>query len=118
MKLIGNILWFILGGVILGLLWLFLGVLLCISVIGIPFGLQCFKVAKLSFAPFGKKVDLNPSKHIIANVIWALLCGWVLALVYLTAGILCCITIFGIPNGIFAFKLMKLAFCPFGAKVK
>ncbi|MBE6592941.1 MAG: YccF domain-containing protein [Ruminococcaceae bacterium] len=118
MKLIGNILWFIFGGLFLGLLWLLIGALLCITIIGIPFGLQCFKVAKLSFAPFGKKVDLNPSKHIISNVIWAILCGWELALIYLVSGIICCITIFGIPNGILSFKLMKLAFCPFGAKVK
>ena len=118
MKLIGNIIWFIFGGFILGLLWLLLGALLCISIIGIPFGMQCFKAAKLSFAPFGKKVKLHPAEHIITNIIWAILIGWELALVYLISGAVCCITIVGIPNGIVAFKMMKLAFCPFGAKVK
>ena len=118
MRLIGNIIWFIFGGLISGLLLLLLGALLCVTIIGIPLGVQCFKVAVLSFAPFGKKVDLNPSKHIIANVLWAVLLGWELALCYLFAGIACCITIIGIPNGIVAFKLMKLAFLPFGAQIK
>jgi uncharacterized membrane protein YccF (DUF307 family) len=118
MRLIGNIIWFIFGGLISGLLWLLLGALLCVTIIGIPLGIQCFKVATLSFAPFGKKVDLNPGKHMISNVIWAVLLGWELALYYLFAGIACCITIIGIPNGIVAFKLMKLAFLPFGAEIK
>ena len=118
MKLISNIIWFIFGGFILGLLWFVLGILLCVSIIGIPFGVQCFKAAKLSFAPFGKRVVLHPTEHIITNVIWAVLIGWVLALVYIFSAILCCISIVGIPNGILAFKMMKLALCPFGAKVK
>lgn len=118
MRLIGNIIWFIFGGLISGLMWLLLGALLCVTIIGIPLGVQCFKVASLSFAPFGKKVDLNPAKHIISNVIWAVLVGWELALYYLFAGIACCITIIGIPNGIVAFKMMKLAFLPFGAEIK
>ena len=118
MRLIGNIIWFIFGGLVSGIMWILLGLLLCITIIGIPLRLQCFKVAKLSFAPFGKKVDVNPSKHIISNVIWAVLVGWELALYYLFAGIFCCITIIGIPNGIVAFKMMKLAFLPFGAEIK
>ncbi len=117
MKTIGNIIWFIFGGFVTGLLWVALGVLLCISIIGIPFGIQCFKIARLSFAPFGKRPELNANKHLIANIIWGFLCGWELALVYLFAGIICCITIIGIPNGIIAFKMMKLAFMPFGAKI-
>ncbi len=117
MKTIGNIIWFIFGGFVTGLLWAAIGALLCISIIGIPFGIQCFKVARLSFAPFGKYPELNPNKHFIANIIWGLLCGWELAIFYLVAGILCCITIIGIPNGIVSFKMMKLAFMPFGAKI-
>ncbi len=118
MKLIGNIIWFIFGGWILGLLWSLLGLILCISIIGIPFGTQCFKAAKLSFAPYGKKVKLHPQKHLIMNVIWAILVGWELFVIYLVAGIVCCATIVGISNSMFAFKMMKLALCPFGAKVK
>ena len=118
MKLIGNIIWFIFGGFILGLLWLLLGALLCISIIGIPFGMQCFKAAKLSFWPFGKQVDLNFGEHPIANILWAIFGGWEFAIAYLVLGILNCITIIGIPCGIQCFKFMKLAIFPFGATVK
>ena len=117
MKLIANILWLILGGLITALIWGILGILLCISIIGIPFGIQCFKLARLSLAPFGKNIDLNPNKHIIANIIWGILCGWELALLYLIAAVFCCITIVGIPNAFIAFKMMKLSFMPFGARI-
>ncbi|MBQ9151535.1 MAG: YccF domain-containing protein [Clostridia bacterium] len=117
MRLIGNILWFILGGIWLGLSWALLGLLLCITIIGIPLGTQCFKAAKLTFAPFGKQVNLHFEKHPIANVIWAILIGWEMALGYLVSGLICCVTIIGIPMGLQAFKLMKLALLPFGATV-
>ncbi len=118
MRLIGNILWFIFGGLILALLWLFLGLVLCITVIGIPFGLQCFKVARLVIAPFGKRIVTNFDKHPVANLLWALLLGWELAIGFLIAGLLNCITIIGIPMGLQSFKLMKLAFLPFGATIQ
>ena len=92
MKLIANIIWFIFGGLWLGLGWGLLGILLCITIIGIPFGKQCFKAAKLSFAPFGKKVNLQYDKHPVANVIWAILFGWELAIGYLISGVICCNT--------------------------
>lgn len=117
-KLIANILWVILGGIWTSLAWAILGVLLCITVVGIPFGLQCFKAARLTFFPFGKKVALNFSKHPIANTLWAIFLGWEIALSYLTFGVLNCITIIGIPSGIQCFKLMKLAFFPFGATIQ
>ena len=118
MKLIGNIIWFVFGGLILGLLWTVLGVLLCITIVGIPFGTQCFKVAKLSFAPLGRSVKLHPTKHLICNIIWAALVGWWLVLFYLVGAIFCFISIVGFTNGVLALKLMKLSFMPFGAKIK
>ncbi len=117
MRIIGNILWFIFGGLFLGLGWALLGALLCITVIGIPFGLQCFKAAKLTFAPFGKDVCIHFNEHPIANILWAVFMGWEMALGYLCSGVVCCITIIGIPFGLQAFKLMKLAFLPFGATI-
>lgn len=117
MKTVANVIWMLLGGFWLTLLWGLCGILLCITVIGIPFGLQCFKVARLSFFPFGKKVDLNVGAHPIANVIWAVLGGWEMAIVCLVLGVINCITILGIPNGIRCFKIMKLFFFPFGAKI-
>ena len=118
MKLIANIIWFIFGGLWLGLAWAVLGALLCITIIGIPFGVQCFKAAALSFAPFGKRVEVHYDKHPVANILWAIFAGWGLALIYLISGAICCITIVGIPMGLQSFKLMKLAFLPFGAEVK
>ena len=117
MRFLGNIFWFIFGGIWLGLSWLLLGLLLCVTVIGIPFGLQCFKAAKLTFAPFGKQVRVEFNEHPIANLIWAVLIGWEIALGYLFSGLICCVTVIGIPFGLQAFKMMKLAFLPFGADI-
>lgn len=117
-KIISNILWILLGGIWLALLWAISGIILCVTIVGIPFGVQCFKAAKLSFSPYGKKVNLNFHAHPIANVIWAILGGWEMALAHLVIGIINCITIIGISRGIQCFKIMKLAFFPFGAKVK
>ena len=116
-RFISNVIWIILGGLWLALMWLALGVVLCITVIGIPFGLQCFKAARLSFAPFGKKVVLYFSKHPIANILWAIFAGWEMALAYLVFGILNCATVIGIPSGLQCFKFMKLALFPFGSSV-
>ena len=118
MKTIANIIWFLLGGIWLGFFWLVLGLILCITIIGIPLGKQCFKAAKLTVMPFGKKVKTHFEKHPIANVIWALLVGWEMACGYLIAGAICCVTIIAIPIGLQAFKMTKLALLPFGAKVK
>ena len=116
-KTLANIIWFLFGGLWLGLSWALLGLLLCITILGIPLGTQCFKAAALTFAPFGKRVHLHVEKHPIANVIWAVFVGWELASGYCISGLLCCITIIGIPMGLQAFKFMKLALLPFGASV-
>ena len=118
MKLIANIIWFIVGGIWIGLSWLLLGLPLCLTIIGIPLGKQCFKAAVLTFAPFGKTVKLHYGKHPIANTLWLILFGWEMAVSYALSGIACCITIIGIPVGIQAFKLMTLAVAPFGAVVE
>lgn len=118
MRFIANILWVLLGGIWLALLWGICGLVLCITVIGIPLGIQCFKAARLLLFPFGKKVVLNFAKHPIANVIWLLVGGWEMALAHLVLGVLNCITVIGIPSGIQCFKIMKLSLFPFGAKIK
>lgn len=117
MKTLGNVLWFLLTGLGAGLSWFFLGIVWCITIIGIPFGKQAFKLAKLSFFPFGKTVNTNLGKHPIANIIWIVLGGLPLAIGFLFAGILWCITIVGIPFGKQCFKLATLALAPFGATV-
>ena len=118
MSCLGNVIWILLGGIFTSLYWFFAGVLLSITIIGIPFGKQCFKAAKLTFAPFGKNVVVHLEKHPIANMVWMILAGWELAVGYFFASLLCCVTIVGIPFGLQGFKLMTLALCPFGAEVK
>lgn len=118
MNLLGNILWFICGGIISGLSWILAGVIWCITIIGIPIGLQCFKFAGLSFWPFGKQVVYGGgAMSTIANIFWLLFSGIPLALENLLLGLICCIAIIGIPFGKQFFKIAKLALTPFGAKV-
>ena len=115
MKTIGNILWFLLVGLWEGLGYVFLGIIWCITIIGIPFGKQCFKIARLMFTPFGKVINTNFGKHPIANVIWIIFGGLELALGFFFVGLILCITIIGIPIGKQCFKLAKLSLIPFGA---
>ncbi|MBN4063044.1 YccF domain-containing protein [bacterium AH-315-E09] len=119
MKFLGNIIWFIFGGLFTAIEWFIVGLLLSITVIGIPFGLQCFKIACLVLWPFGKKVDLGNFGvgGLLLNVLWILLAGWILALTHITIGFLFCITIVGIPFGLQHFKFARLSFLPFGAKI-
>ncbi|TCD54381.1 YccF domain-containing protein [Alloscardovia theropitheci] len=118
MRTLGNILWIILGGASIAASWFFVGLVLCITIIGIPLGLQCFKMGWLTLMPFGQTVTYGGSfLSMLGNVIWAVTVGWILAVLYLFAGLLNCITIIGIPFGIQSFKMMKLAFAPFGATV-
>lgn len=117
MKTVANIIWFIFGGFVSALGWLLAGIVLCITIVGIPFGLQCFKFIGVACAPFGKKVDTNFSAHPVANFLWLLFFGWELCLSYLFLAVIYCITIIGIPIGKQVFKMCKLSFAPFGAKV-
>ncbi len=118
MRLIANIIWIVTGGWLTALMWLVFGFVCCVTIIGIPFGLQCFKFTKLSLAPFGRHVEIHPLRHPIANTLWAVFLGWEMAAAYFAAGVAACVTIVGIPAGIVSFKTMKLAFLPFGAKVR
>ena len=117
MKLIGNLLWFVLVGFWGALLYLVAGLLLCVTIIGIPFGIQCIKIAMLVVWPFGKNIHSNFGKHPIINIIWCLFLGWEIAIGYLVAGLILTITIIGIPFGKQCFKIMQLSFVPFGADI-
>ena len=118
MKTIGNVLWLLLTGFVAGVSWFFTGLFWCITIIGIPFGKQCFKIARLVIWPFGYEAKTNFDKHPIANVIWIVFGGFALSLGFILAGILWCITIIGIPFGKQCFKLAKLAIIPFGATIE
>ena len=114
----GNLLWFIFGGCISGLSWCLAGCLWCITIIGIPVGVQCFKFASLAFFPFGKEVIYGGGVgSLLLNIIWLLVSGIPLALEHLALGIVLCITIIGIPFGLQQFKMAKLALMPFGTMV-
>lgn len=119
MRVLGNILWFVFGGCFSGLSWLLIGCLWCITIVGIPVGVQCFKIAGLTFFPFGKEVEYGGGVgSLIFNIFWILLSGIPLAIEHLTFGVVLCITLVGIPFGIQQFKLAKLALLPFGATVR
>lgn len=118
MSCLGNLIWFLVGGFWQGLSWLLAGLLWCITIIGIPIGLQCFKFASLAFFPFGKEVRYGGGAvSIIVNIIWLLISGIPLAIAAVLDGLLLCITIIGIPFGLQCFKMAKLALMPFGAEV-
>ncbi len=117
MKVLGNILWFLLIGLASWISWALLGVVLCVTIIGIPAGLQCFKIANLSALPFGNDADLNFDKHPIMNVIWVIFFGWEFALSYLLSALIFAITIIGIPFASQCLKLAKLSLLPFGANI-
>ncbi len=115
----GNFLWFIFSGFWQGISWTLAGIFWCITIVGIPIGLQCFKIAGLVFLPFGKRVEYGTGTFLAtaANIFWIILSGIPLAIVALINGALLCITIVGIPFGLQCFKFAKLALMPFGTKV-
>ena len=115
MSTIGNILWFLFGGLIGGLAWVLAGCLWCITIIGIPVGLQCFKFASLAFFPFGKEVVYGGGGFsFLVNLIWIIFFGLEMAIGYCILGCLWCITILGIPIGKQCFKMAKLSLMPRG----
>lgn len=119
MSLIGNLIWIIFGGFISAIGWLIAGCLLCITVIEIPFGLQCFKIAGLSLAPFGKEVRIGNfgAMGLLGNILWLVFLGWELFLLHLFFAFILGITIIGLPFAKQHLKLAQLALLPFGAQL-
>jgi uncharacterized membrane protein YccF (DUF307 family) len=120
MKTIANILWFILSGVWLGISYLLAGLIACITIIGIPFGIQAFKLAGYVMWPFGRTLQESPGNRFskgVMNIIWIIVGGLWLALAHLLLGIVLCLTILGIPFGIKNFSMAKLALFPFDYSV-
>ena len=118
MKFIGNLIWFIFGGIIMWLSWFIAGLFWCITIIGIPWGVQCFKFAKLCLFPFGKEVKYGGGVgSLILNILWIVISGVPLAIEAAIIGAVFCITIIGIPFGKQCFKIAKLALMPFGSEI-
>lgn len=122
MNMLLNILWFVLGGFLIFFGYVLGGILLCITIIGIPFGIQCFKLAILAAAPFGREIrETEPPSGAIAvilNVLWILLPGLELALIHLALALVFAITIIGLPFAAQHLKLTRLALIPFGFQVR
>lgn len=114
-----NLIWIVTGGWVSALGFLVLGLLCCVTIVGIPIGRQAFKMAALTLAPFGREVVYGGgAPSLVANVMWLLLGGWWSTLLYLVEGALFCVSVVGIPFGLQLFKMAKLALMPFGAEVR
>jgi uncharacterized membrane protein YccF (DUF307 family) len=122
MSLLGNLLWIVLGGGILIFLgYMIGGLVLCLTIVGIPFGVQLFKLALLSLSPFGKEVNTEGSARsvlaILMNVLWWVFGGVEVAIVHLVFALIMAITVIGLPFARQHIKLFKLSLVPFGAKI-
>lgn len=119
MNFIGNIIWLVFGGIIAAIMWALAGLILCLTIIGIPFGAQCFKIAGFVLWPFGKEVELGNFGvgGMLFNIIWLIVFGWEFAITHVIIGLIFCATIIGIPFGVQHLKFAKLGLIPFGARI-
>ena len=121
MKFLGNILWLIFGGFIIAMEYFIASFFLIITIVGIPFGIQTMKLGMLALWPFGREtrqsVRSSGCLYILMNIIWILIGGILISLTHLIFGMLCCITIIGIPFGMQHFKLAGIALTPFGRDI-
>ena len=124
MRLLLNLLWIVLGGgFLIWLAYLVGGLILCLTVVGIPFGVQCFKIAHIGLLPFGKEIEADPSSAgggclgLVMNVVWFLVAGLWIALSHVALAVACAVTIIGIPFAVQHLKLALLALAPFGKRV-
>lgn len=116
-----NILWFVLAGFWLAMAYVVAGIMQCLFIVTIPFGVQCFKLAGFALWPFGRAVVRRPDRSrslgAIGNFIWFFLAGIWLAVAHLVTGLLLCLTVVGIPLGVANFKMIGFALLPFGKDV-
>jgi uncharacterized membrane protein YccF (DUF307 family) len=120
MRTVLNMLWLVLSGVWLAITYFLCGVVLCILIITIPFGIACFRMAAFVLWPFGRAVVPKPgagAPSVVGNVIWFILAGIWLALQHFLLGLLLCITIIGIPLGLGNFKMIPVALAPLGKEI-
>lgn len=121
MNFLGNLIWLIFGGFLSALGYFVMGFVFCITIIGIPFGIQCFKIGIFTLMPFGKKVVPTSSSggclSLLFNIIWIVSGGLYTACVHLVFAILLFITVIGIPFGRQHLKLVELTLMPFGKDI-
>lgn len=121
MNLLGNLVWLLFGGIIIAIEYFIGSLILMITIIGIPFGIQTLKMASLSIWPFGRTTKVHSRAsgclYILMNVLWLITGGIWIAVTHTIFGILLCITIVGIPFGLQHFKLTAVALSPFGRDI-
>lgn len=121
MKIIGNIIWIIFGGLEIAIGYFIAGLVLCVTIIGIPFGLQVFKLGMVALWPFGTLISSNENMNgcltVLMNIIWLIVGGLWLAIIHVALGLVFCVTIIGIPFGLQHFKLAGVALLPFGRQI-
>jgi uncharacterized membrane protein YccF (DUF307 family) len=115
-----NVIWLVFGGLWLALGYAVVGIVMCILIITIPFGIAAFRIALFCLWPFGRTLirrDDAGAASVIGNVIWFILAGWWLAIGHLVTGVLMCLTIIGIPLGLANFKLIPVSIVPLGRDI-
>lgn len=121
MSLLGNIIWLVFGGFFVGVEYILSGLLLCLTIIGIPFGLRSIKLGAAAFTPFGREVvdaeHQGPLK-LVFDIVWILLFGWEIALTHLASALVLALTIVGIPFAMQHLKLIPLALFPFNMDLR
>ena len=122
MKTLGNLLWLILGGLLVAVLYVLVGLVMCITIIGIPFGIQLFKLGSWALWPFGRELVDAPGEpgclSVVMNLVWILLGWWEIALIHAFFGLLLIITIVGIPWGVQHIRMALGALFPFGKELR
>jgi uncharacterized membrane protein YccF (DUF307 family) len=120
MRLILNVIWLVLCGWWMALLYVVAGVVAFILIITIPFGIAAFRIAGYVLWPFGRTIEVRRDAGVaslIGNIVWIILFGWELALGHLVAGVIMCLTIIGIPLGLASFKIIPISLVPLGVRI-
>ena len=122
MKSLGNIIWLIIGGLLIAIIYYIVGLLMCLTIIGIPFGVQLFKLGTYALWPFGHEMLDKPNEpgclSIVMNLIWVLLGWWEIALLHVICGLIFLVTIIGIPFALQHFKMAIASIFPFGKEIR
>jgi uncharacterized membrane protein YccF (DUF307 family) len=121
MSLLGNLIWLIFGGFLAGMGYILGGLLVCLTIIGIPIGMQAVKLGVATMAPFGKDIVATDKAanfgNIVLNILWAVVFGWEIAVAHFVHGLILAITIVGLPFAKQHFKLIPIALAPFGREI-
>ncbi len=122
MKFLGNLIWILFGGLLIALLYFVVGLVMCVTIVGIPFGIQLFKLGAFALWPFGHELVYRSTEpgclSSVMNLLWILLGWWEIALTHLAFGLILCLTIIGIPWGLQHFKMALGAVFPFGKEIR